>query len=68
MQKVGGFFNTEAQEITDRITATGSAATTPAEDPIDQSGREGTINMLIDRIDDDFAFLVAEVEKNLLPE
>jgi hypothetical protein len=34
----------------------------------DQSGREDTINVLIDRFDKDFAFLVQEVDKNLSPE
>jgi hypothetical protein len=43
----------------------------PTADPINQSGREDTVNVLIDQFDEDFdtipdfAFLVAEVEKNL---
>jgi hypothetical protein len=46
-------------------------ATIPAEDPTNQSGREDTLNVLIDRFDEDFdmipnfTFLVAEVEKEL---
>jgi hypothetical protein len=46
----------------------------PTADPINQSGREDTVNVLIDRFDEDFdtipdfAFLVAEVENNLSPE
>jgi hypothetical protein len=48
-------------------------ATIPAEDPNDQSGRENTLNVLIKHFDEDFdtipdfAFLVAEVEKEKLP-
>jgi hypothetical protein len=68
------FFDDEAETITDRVRATRQWATTPTEDPNDQSGREDRINVLIDQFDKDFesipdfAFLVSEVEKNLSPE
>jgi hypothetical protein len=74
MRKLGGFFNPKAQTIMDRVRATAELANAPIVDPIDQSGREDTVNVLIDRLDEDFetipdfAFLVAEVEKNLSPE
>ena len=74
MRKLGGFLSPAAQTITDRIGATTRSATKPAADPIDQPGREDTLNVLIDRFDEDFesipdfAFLVAEVEKSLTPE
>ncbi len=74
LRKLGGFFTPEPQAITDRVGATTRSATIPAEDPTDQSGREDTLNVLIDRFDEDsdtvpdFAFLVAEVEKELTPE
>jgi hypothetical protein len=74
MPKLGEFFNPEAQMITDRVGATGESATTPTADPINQSGREDTVIVLIDPLDEDFdtipdfAFLVAEVENNLSPE
>jgi hypothetical protein len=62
LRKLGGFFTPEPQTITDRVGAT------------TRSGREDTLNVLIDRFDEDFetipdfAFLVAEVEKELTPE
>jgi hypothetical protein len=74
MRKLGGLFDQEPQTITDRVRATRQLATKPTEDPITQSGREDTINVLIDGFDEDlksipyFAFLVAGVEKNLSPE
>jgi hypothetical protein len=74
LRKLGGFFTPEPQTITDRVGATTRSATIPAEDLTDQSGREDTLNVLIDRFDEDFetipdfAFLVAEVEKELTPE
>jgi hypothetical protein len=48
MQKLGGFFNPEAQTITDQVCATAELATAPTADPINQSGREDTVNVLID--------------------
>jgi hypothetical protein len=74
LKKLSGFLSPEAQTITDRVRATTRSASTPANDPNDQSGREDTLNVLIDRFDEDFdtvpdfAFLVAEVEKTLTPE
>jgi hypothetical protein len=68
------FFTPEPQTITYRVGATTRSATIPAEDPTDQSGREDTLNVLIDSFDEDFemipdfAFLVAEVEKEVTPE
>jgi hypothetical protein len=64
----------EPQTITDCVRATRQLAMKPTEDPITQSGKEDTINVLIDRFDKNFesipnfAFLEAEVEKNLSPE
>jgi hypothetical protein len=72
--KLGGFFTPELQAIIDCIRATTRSATIPAEDPNNQSGREDTLNVLIDHFDEDFkmipnaAFLVAEVKKELTPE
>jgi hypothetical protein len=63
------------QKITDRVGAPATrSATNPAEDLNDQSGREDTLNVLIDHFDEDFdtipdfTFLVAEVKKELTPE
>jgi hypothetical protein len=47
--------------------------TAPTDDPTNQSGKEDTVNVLIDQLDEDFdtpdfAFLVAEVENNLSTE
>jgi hypothetical protein len=48
LRKLGCFFTPEPQTITDRVGAITQSATIPAEDPTDQSGREDTLNVLID--------------------
>jgi hypothetical protein len=48
MQKLGGFFNPEAQTITDRVRATAKLATTPTADPINQSIRKGGYSQYFD--------------------
>jgi hypothetical protein len=56
LQKLGSFFIPKPQTITDHVGTTTQLATIPVEDPKDQSGREDTLNVLIDGFDADFLY------------
>jgi hypothetical protein len=45
--------------MTDQVCATAKLATAPTADPINQSGREDTVNVLIDQLDEESLTLLS---------